>query len=354
MIKAKDSKYIKNIHFASAKDFLKAISFDGELYKLFHENFIFRGHSTDEYELKPSALRNLLYEQYHSIDWNNENEILMADSEYAQIYTEYELLNRFFKLSESNGLFIPEVNLMRESLLWGKQAALCSILQENWLPKALYEVAALAQHHGVPTRLLDWTTDINIALYFAVSSILKQEETPTKYTWQEWNNSKKQMIKNAFNLLEASYFPQKENIEMWALDTTITLEYLDIPLRIIHPRYHENEYLNAQKGLLSFWETRTPRRNDPDEGYKPRISARNDKSLDKEISDYLTEKGAKEKVFLYQITFPKEDIWALYKYIKRNHCDASTLFPGYDGVVRCMKEDDYANQWKNKNLINKK
>lgn len=47
----------------------------------------------------------------------------------------------------------------------------------------------------------------------------------------------------------------------------------------------------------------------------------------------------KEKTYLYRITIPYEAAPDLYTDAKSNGKDASTLFPGYDGVVRCMIED---------------
>ena len=148
-------------NYTSANDFLKDISYGGELYSQFTSNHVFRGHKSGTYELIPSALRHRI--QYLNQDGSiynehNENAEMLSDSEWEQRNVEYWKLRLFFEFCDYNNLKLPNVDRMREHLFSYKDFASSKTALEDWIPYDLQELAALAQHYGMETRLLDWSS----------------------------------------------------------------------------------------------------------------------------------------------------------------------------------------------------
>ena len=332
MLHVQDSPYIKAIHFENADDFIAAISYKGELYNLFDEHFIFRGHSTDKYELIPSSLRGYMaFDNISHGELASEDEVnrlvYLATTESGQILEEFRLLENFYRACDACGLYIPDIESLRNSFIPGIDGE-SLLLKSEWIPKKYWELAALAQHHGVKTRLLDWTHDINVALYFATTGV--------------YNDSKERFdpIKALKARRKGEIYPPKYNMEIWALNIDVVMaKPMKMPLRIIQPRYHSNDNLCAQKGMFTFWESFYPGLLDNEGKMKLNHEPKTDRrSLDEQLDSYLREIKAEERTYLYQITIPQDASYGIYSHIEKMGYNASTIFPGYDGVARFLKE----------------
>ncbi len=246
----------------------------------------------------------------------------LACRELVQIVTEYRYLEQFYNICDAEGLYVPEIEGFKKSIVPGVDPYTL-ILPRKWLPTGYLELAALAQHHGVPTRLLDWSRDMNVALYFACTDVADEEDERTG------------------------------EMEMWALDTSVVMtEPTEFPMKIVRPRYYKNDNLTAQKGYFTFWEVDKPAF--PSKNDKTSFLIKTDRTpLDKQLTDYLKKREIKPKTYLYHVTVPQSAANDIFNYIDIYGYNASSLFPGYDGAVKYIKEKQKFGREKTKDDVTK-
>ena len=118
-------------------------------------SFGFRGQGSSAWDLSPSAFRKS--RELKNID---------------QILAEHLLIDHFYRETSAQGIFHSTARLpSRDEIVSGLRVSTMSQGLEDsvWPTVECYEIIALAQHYGLPTRLLDISNNPLVALYFAVT-----------------------------------------------------------------------------------------------------------------------------------------------------------------------------------------
>lgn len=267
--------------------------------------YVFRGHSQQSYELVPSALRKDNIDNF----WegcslgrpgNNQHEWLDW-----QFKAEFIFLREFYRLADQKGLQVPHSNIFRNNLaaIHDHSYLLGIADQRVWIPRDLSEVAALAQHYGIPTRLLDWTYDIYVALYFAMIGAIGKDGK-----LEIWA-----IAQDTISLINTS--TQRTNIEF------------------ITPHYAGNPNLNAQKGLFTHWPIVLPSREESIQHFiNKKVLAVDRRPLDVLLTQ--TYPNPDNTNFFKRFTLPCSEAKKGCVILNKLGYDTSRIFPGYSGIAK--------------------
>jgi hypothetical protein len=248
--------------------------------------FIYRGQKDAMWGLTPSVLR----------DGSRIINGMLSGGQIGfdlQVYGELRLLEEFAKNCDSIGLRLPNDSIeFRQNILNNEKLDDYYLGRKPWPGSDLIDFMALAQHHRVPTRLLDWTRRSYVAAYFAAADALRNNHDGNMAVW----------ILNTMGL--AGLYPK--------------IQLIDAP-------GSTSANLAAQSGLFTLV---------PEKGY--RGQALKNRNLEEE---FYTEAGPR----LWKLTLPAKlagdvlELCALYS------ISAATLFPGYDGAAIAVQ--DSIAQW---------
>lgn len=239
-----ESKLLHYVDLETAEEFAVAVSPFGPFLRnsVPPSPYLFRGVNRSEYDLVPSAFRaGCPYSQLcPRIHFGTEQ---IDDKQ--QIEFELDVLARFFRLADSQGLPLPEDSqevreMLNSAMTQAEYLDAVVVERKPWPPPSLLSLMGLAQHHGLPTRLLDWSRNPFKAAYFAA--------------------------REAAQGIMSGEADRTNRIALWAMATdmvdvmsALSKRKVDVPrpfpVKVITSPAATNRNLRAQEGVFSLYQT---------------------------------------------------------------------------------------------------
>lgn len=300
--------------FDKVEAFLSALAMRDERWGPIPREWIFRGQGNRAWNLVPSALRpNAEFPHGSGRKFQHSDDILL------QVSNEFGLILEFAEEVNRQGLTLPS----EESYRWLDVERRFRELRVpdpdtvyDWPWPEIAPLIALAQHYGIPTRLLDWTERPLVAAYFAALQAIGAESTGALSVWALHPGHTEMLLSRG---------PLNES---------------RVHLRVIRAPRATNPNLHAQAGI--FTTLNLLRRSDEYVEF-------NAPALDQLLEQKALLAASGDNVplgpLVWRLDLPAHFAGRLLWMLADEGISATTLHPGYEGVVRGLKEREHW-RWK--------
>ena len=247
---------------------------------------IYRGHADSAWRLVPTILRS------EPARWLQE---LLSRSLKCEdlAWIEFQLLRFFILNCDEVGARVPNDSLVfRETHLTDRGIEKYYDEPSTWPCDDLIEPMAMARLHGLPTRLLDWSTHPYVAVYFAVREALR--------TRTDWRPGQRLAV------IELRMEPSAQD--------------LCGTVRLLRVRGSISENVVAQHGLFTL---------------HPILGDKGDPFVTEALEQYL---APPPDASLAKLTLPVTECVRLFELCARFKFNAARLFPNADGASESVNE----------------